>query len=266
MTKRNFTVSTDSAFYNIPSDIAAIYGHFATKTFGFGGVEVLGWWYLPYFLRQAKREGLPVIGIHGRVGPKHGPALSVVNQLFIDTPNLTRLVKQENLEYLLLHVPEVLSNFEFLKKSPVSIRIEGVTNPAGGIEMALKLVKQLKEHNVNAILNPDLAHIYLEKNQLPINSQKAVEFTMDFISKVSKDTQIAIHLPIGEDVTDSLNVFEVQGSTWKSFGQLLDNIPGVKLVIENQWKHSIVLNKKSKITYRDATIAKMEFLAEQGVI
>jgi hypothetical protein len=264
--KRTFSVSTDSAFYNVPADISLIYGPYSEPESGFIGVEALGWRYLPTFISLAKKANLPIAGIHGRVGPKHGPILSLVNQLFIDTPSLVHFALKEDFDYVLLHVPEVVANLDFLKKSSVAIRVEGVSNPDGGLKKALELVSILRSQGATAILNPDIAHLYLEENTLPINSEVAVEMAINFISKIAHKTEIAIHLPIGEDKTDSINVFQVPSSAWKKFGQLLDEYPQIKICVENQWGHNLWINHKFKIKYREATIAKMDHLASHGVI
>jgi hypothetical protein len=280
-----FLVSTDVAGpFATPLRWKLLWGE-ALKYSQFAGFEMLAWgWPRPFWIRsllgQAKKLGLNVAGIHGRVGYKKRYenlqeilAFVQYNEFFLPTAALMQNFNRE-MPYVLFHALELMTekNFQAVAKAMQNAGIVMVENgePKNeGIEKVLQLATNLKKAGVKSGATFDLFHHFAIFPDMRFKDkwQKELVDLENFLRRAEKlGLPVNIHLPLGERKIDSFSD-ELGVPELKELAAVIKNRIWY-LVIEDQPNNDALLLPGQKATVRLITHNRriLEKLSQSGLI
>jgi hypothetical protein len=291
--ERRVVVSTDSSgVLGTPRDVWQEVWGFMEDYPGFQGYEMIGWggrlsFWTDSLLSQAEKAGCKVVGIHGRTGglkdgdnPAEGVVMTFINAFIVPTPELIRHYGSR-LEYVLVHSPQMYPDQHFSALEPKNcgpkfgkLYIENNVRREG-LSDTVRVVKEIFNHyGIQAGVMFDLCH-YVRSLGVGHSVGENWEMAMDKLQELfnlkygnGKPLGVGIHLPVGLS-GDSLPVEEYTADMWKRFKALLDQRPGILVVIENQqlgFRDKVLPSKSSMRKQRERNQRIADLLVKNGII
>lgn len=270
---RKIIVSTDSiGVFSGPEKEKSVWG-FLMGDPNFLGFEAIGWDLhiartLQHFLDQAEEYGIFIAGIHGRLGYYPHPVpiseipshirIALLNGMLLKTSSILRYSSPNR--YILLHGPEAVRRKDYIigLRPPGPIYIENHTAP-GSVQESVEIVKAFRDAGLDAYQVFDIFHA-MNASAKSDTFEEQFSDVVEILSKVASDTDNSgkpilggIHLPIGTDLGDSLDISRMTYRHWKL---LADALPvgnplykPLYIIFENQQLESrfFLTEKQAKI-------------------
>jgi hypothetical protein len=242
------SVSTDINLFCKPADIYELYGQ------EFDGVEVIGWRWSEFFLRKAKEANVPLWRLHGRIGNGLGrfhsrARIDLLNQLLLPTRHILQLANKYQIEKILLHVNEVLENWEETVSvcKGVEVAVENSDRTGSGLEAAFETAERLREAGVNSKVVGDVGHFGLEMGGKSAQEEVMQLFLQNMIVYRKKfDIETGAHLPINKESDGgAVDIDQISDETLTRFISSFDD-----LVIENQVNPFLAVTKAYSDAFR----------------
>lgn len=247
--KRELLVSTDSiGVFGSPSDLEKSWGFLKSHP-DFQGLEMVGWWHSLLLQYSFEKNGFPIKGVHGQIGPvdKHlglqGKLMqSTLRSLLVSTPSLVGYFGK-NTEYVLIHDTEASSISAHRAiitnaKNINALFIENIPHHNSVWEAGTR-AHHLRYKGVNASAIFDIGH------QLQIYSRRAIsdaweivlgqlELELGVVDPAGQYLFAGIHLPIGIYDQGVIPIEELTRIQLKQLAEVLNTRKNLKVCIENQ--------------------------------
>ncbi len=276
-----FVLSTDCiGRYGKLNELYKVWGG-AINTEGFLGAEVIAWKNTINSLGGVGKLPIKIAGFHGPMGTFGKEAFDLRARAL----NIELAAPKDIMEkappgsYLLLHSVYLNSskNKEALLeniKPEQKIMVENHIHK-GALNHALAMAFSLREKGVNAGIMIDIVHYFAENSIKPEQMAgrwkgmlAAVKKTIKEARAKAPDMPIGIHLPVGNNKTDSLLMDHIKPSQWKRLAEVIHSEAYIPTILENQQEEvgSFFLTPESMLTQKYRNEKNFELLTENGVI
>ena len=288
MSEREFCVSSDSlGVLGNPKKWRDVYG-FLEGMKNFAGIEAIGWSWLKSSMASEDGTSVKIKGVHGRVSrnvdwlndPKSKITQAVINEILVPTFDL--VTKFPNQNYVLIHSTEAR-----IKESEL-IKMNGKTCPnqtlfieneptKDSLKTTAEQVVAFARTGKNTGIMMDIGHHLFGLGEGQIVLKKDWETLIQDISDTTEylnqnndngKIKIGMHLPVGDNSTDSINIDQITKAMWSDLCQLFDKHPQILLVIENQQNgiDLVHLTPTQARKQRHRNNEKVGILIENGII
>ncbi len=248
----------------------------------FGGIEAVGWKWLPLLIPGYQHIEVKVKGVHGKTGGIH-EAYNVFDRLKLGSlnkillPNVNLIELNGIVDYILVHSPQIIKLKErklihSLKNAIKTFYVENHLH-TGALDSARANVNSLRLAGVNAGLMIDWGHVVTSEfnhtndfNTGFIQSVDTVRRNILELQKVDVNIPISFHLPMGK--SDCLPMDLMTADHWKMIADTVDLSNNGFVVVENQQAvyESFLLSHNMALKQRFENEKRLQLIKDHKII